>query len=118
MSRHIPKASNNNFRYAVREPDDWCKGPKKTLVLHRPTHAYFVLYPRTRLQADAFLKPEDFDAFLMCVCDGRTGPFGFELERPRREAVIMGLSFLGHVTLIRVLDYAIGEETLAFDRSR
>ena len=44
--------------------------------------------------------------------------WGFELERLRREAVLMGLSYLGFVRLIRVSDYAIGEECLIKDISR
>jgi hypothetical protein len=115
MSSLIHKASNNNFRYAVREPDDWCTGPTRSLVMHRPTDAFFVVYPRKRLPRDAFLKLEDFDALLMCVRDGGIGPFGFELERLRREAVVMRLSYLGFVRLIRVSDYAFGEECLVSD---
>jgi hypothetical protein len=53
----------------------------------------------------------------MHVCAGRAGPWGFEVERLRREAVIMELSFLGYVRLIRVSGYAIGEECLAKDIS-
>jgi hypothetical protein len=110
MSHHIPKASNNNFRYAVREPDDWCQSPTKSLVLHWPTDALFVVYisqtswsiSRKRFPRDAFLKLEDFAALLMCVCGNRIGPKGYELERLRREAVVMGLSYLGFVRLIRV----------------
>jgi hypothetical protein len=52
------------------------------------------------------------DRNLQCVCDGRIGPWGFELERLRREAVVMGLSYLGFVRLIGVSDYAFGEECL------
>jgi hypothetical protein len=48
------------------------------------------------------LKLEDFAALLMCVCGNRIGPKGYELERLRREAVVMGLSYLGFVRLIRV----------------
>jgi hypothetical protein len=87
------------------------------IALHRPTDAFFVVYPRKRLPRDAFLKLEDFDALLMCVRDGRIGPYGFELERLRREAVAMGFSYLGFVRLIRVSDYAFGEECLITDIS-
>jgi hypothetical protein len=117
MSSLIHKASNNNFRYAVREPDDWCTSPTRSLVMHRPTDAFFVVYPRKRLPRDAFLKLEDIDALLMCVSDGRIGPWGFELERLRREVVAMGLSYLGFVRLVRVSDHAIGEERLINDVS-
>jgi hypothetical protein len=88
---------------------------KDSLVMHRPIDAFFVVYPRKRLPRDAFLKLEDFDALLMCVLDGAIGPWGFELERLRREAVVIGLSYLGFVWIIRVSDYAFGEECLVSD---
>jgi hypothetical protein len=43
MSHHIP----NNFRYAVREPEDWCTGPTRSLVMHRPTDAFLGLSSQT-----------------------------------------------------------------------
>jgi hypothetical protein len=80
--------------------------------MHRPTDAFFVVHPRKWLPRDAFLKLEDFDALLMCVCDGGIGPWGFKLERLRREAVVVGSSDLGFLRLIRISDYALGEECL------
>jgi hypothetical protein len=93
------------------------------LALEHPSTGYGPIGDRSRALSSLpfsprpFLKLEDFEAQLIHACEGGPGPWGFELERLRREAVVMGLSFLGYITLIRVADYAIGEESLASDIS-
>jgi hypothetical protein len=72
----IPKASNDNFRYAVRSAADWCEGRYLGQVVHRPTNAIFTFYPRADAPAWAHLRLEDFHVHLICLYDCRPGPWG------------------------------------------
>ncbi len=83
------------FRGFVRKPEDWCEGPLERLVIHRPTHSIFEYYARPDKPRDAFLEFHDFHARLVHVCDEHPYPNAAELSVLCREAVAVGLFYLG-----------------------
>ena len=91
-------AAGPNAR-TVREPQDWQPCEQKTLVRHVPTHAIFEFYPREDMQPQEFLELEDFRVALVHLCPGHPHPCSFEYRILCREAILMGLHFLGLVAL-------------------
>ncbi|HYM98947.1 MAG TPA: hypothetical protein VET25_04325 [Aestuariivirgaceae bacterium] len=81
----------------VRQPEDWQPCELKTLVRHLPTHTIFELYPVSHKQPDDVLELADFCSRLVHVCEGYSAPPPHERTRLCREAVLMGLHYLGLV---------------------
>ncbi|MFO1097891.1 MAG: hypothetical protein U1E81_06345 [Xanthobacteraceae bacterium] len=84
----------------VREARDWEPCEPKCFVRHLPTQAMFEFYPVPGTPPDKPLELGDFEARLAHVCDGYPVPPAAELEILGREALLMGLHFIGMVTLL------------------
>lgn len=84
----------------VREAGDWQPCEPKCFVRHVPTRSMFEFYPIPGTPPDRPLGLEDFEARLAHVCDGCPVPPAAELEILGREALLMGLHFIGMVTLL------------------
>lgn len=88
----------------VREARDWEPCEPKCFVRHVPTGAMFEFYPVPGTPPDSPLELEDFEARLAHVCEGYPVPPAAELEILGREALLMGLHFIGMVTLLEGSD--------------
>lgn len=81
----------------VREPRDWWPCEPKCFVHYVPTRAMFEFYPVPGTPPDKPLDLEDFEARLAHICEGYPVPSAAELEKLGREALLMGLHFIGLV---------------------
>jgi hypothetical protein len=88
----------------VREARDWCPCEPWSFVCHVPTRAMFEFYPAPGVPLDKPLELEDWEVRLAHVCEGYPVPLAAELEILGREALLMGLHFIGLVSLREVPD--------------
>jgi hypothetical protein len=94
-SRSIDPAERHSG--TVRKPSDWHVCGTASLVRHGPTRTVYHIHTRPGLPGNGYLTLEDFYPRLVHVCEGAPRPCGAVLEVLRREAVLMGLHFLGLV---------------------
>jgi hypothetical protein len=97
--RFLPNPNRRALQIRPAEKSQPDPAPVISDKLPDPTDHLFTFFVRADAHLGAHLRFEDFCVHLICVYDGRPGPWGAELDRLRREALPTGLSLLGFATL-------------------
>ncbi|WP_040620657.1 hypothetical protein [Rhodovulum sp. PH10] len=90
----------------IRAPGDWWPCEPKICVFHVPTRVMFELSPRPHKQPDDTLELTDFRTRLAHLCEGASVPDAVELQRLGKEALLMGLRYIG---LVDIPDTSVAE---------
>jgi hypothetical protein len=82
----------------LRNADDWTMCGSVATVQHRPSATLFQVLVDLDKDLDETLALEDFRALLVRYRGGLNFPLPQDLERLRREAVLVSLSYAGMIT--------------------
>lgn len=84
----------------IREARDWMPCEPKIFVFHVPTRAMFELFPDPAKGPEDALELTDFRTRLVHLCEGASVPEPPELQKLGKEALLMGLRYIGLVDLV------------------